>query len=196
MSTRQAKYLIFLSWCLAIGASIWYTVSLITVKAWTDGRRYCGPFLGRTWVTEMLFVFLIGMIYLPGAIFTVLYIKIIIKLRRDAVINPIDISQSSKNRHRRNVRAARILVTEMVLYLPCLFPFFQSSIVGTVDVAAVVNPFTPRWTIIVCAMITYSLINPFCHVLLNNGFRREVKKILHQCKMYCKPETSTGNQSP
>ena len=195
MSTRQAKYLIFLSWCLAVGVGIWYAVSLITVKTWTDGCRYCGPFLERTWVTEMLFVFLIGIVYLPGAIFIILYIKIIIKLRRDAVVNPKDISQSSKNRHRRNARAAQILVTETVLCLVCLFPFHRCSIIGTVDETALVNSFTPHWTIIVCTMIIYSLINPFCHVILNSGFRQEVKKILQQCKIFCKIETSTGNQS-
>ena len=184
MTIRQARYLVILSWCLGFIASIWFSMAL---KIETDKRDriQCGPYSEKTWVTSALLMLLVGLQWLPGAAFTVAYIKMIIKLRRDAVINPADVSQSSQNRHRRNIRAARILAIEVLFFLGCLFPFYHNSIATITGDVRAASPLTLEGTIVFCAMITYSLANPFCHILLNSEFREEVKKMTHQLKAFC-----------
>ena len=184
MTIRQSRYLVIVSWFLGFVASFWYALSL---KLETDknGRLHCAQLSDRTWVTTALLVLLIGTQWLPGAAFTVAYIRIIIKLRRDAVISPADVSQSSQNRHRRNLRAARILVIEVLFFLGCLFPFYQHTIATATENSAAAGSLTPQGMLVYCMMMTYSLTNPFCHILLNSEFREEVKKISRQLKAFC-----------
>lgn len=181
MTIRQARYMAILSWCLGFIASIWFFMTLKTERD-KKGHLQCGPYSEKTWKTRALLMLLVGFQWLPGAAFTVAYIKIIVKLRRDAVINPADVSQSSQNRHRRNLRAARILVIEVLFFLGCLLPFYHNSIATITGDESAASPLSPEGMIVFCAMITYSLTNPFCHILLNSEFRGEVKKMNHQLK--------------
>ena len=112
------------------------------------------------------------------------------------MINPADVSQSSQNRHRRNLRAARILVIEVLFFLGCLYPFYQYSIAGVTGKGSVAGALSTEGTLVFCMMMTYSLTNPFCHILLNSEFREEVKKINHQVKVCCGLERRRiGNSS-
>lgn len=191
MTIRQATYLIVLSWCLGGLANSLYTWSLVTVVQEKDGdRKLCGPFLERSLVSLALSIgIFVAFVWLPSTVFAVAYIKIIIKLRRDAIINPADVSQSSQKRYRRNLRAARILFIEMLFFVACLSPYFQASITSTANGSNVLNPLEWNGTIVLCMMISYSLINPFCHILLNSEFRKEVKKIYDQCRCFVAQES-------
>lgn len=184
MTIRQGRYLVFASWFLGFFSSLWYAMALKLVEE-PDGSVHCGPFSEKTLLTTSLLVLLVAFQWLPGAAFTIAYIKIIIKLRRDAVINPADISQSSHNRHRRNLRAARILVIEVLCFLGCLFPFYLNSLETTTGNGHPAASITPEGMLVVCMMITYSLINPLCHIFLNSDFREQVRKMYHQLKVFC-----------
>ena len=180
MTIRSARYLVTLSWIFGFLASIWYTLSLNVVRADTNNHGHCIPHSEKTWITKALHLLIPVTQWLPGVVFMVAYIKIILNLRRNAVINPSDVSQSSQNRHRRNMRAARILIIEVVIFLACLFPFYQHSFEITFSEATELGPLSAKGTLVYCLMMTYSLINPFCHILLNSEFREEVLKMQHQ----------------
>ena len=185
MSIRLARYLVIVSWSLGFITSMWFAMTLRLVTE-DNGRTHCSIYSEKSWLITGLFILLVGTQWLPGALFTVAYIKIILKLRRDGVINPSDVSQSSQNRHRRNLRAARILVIEVVFFLGCLYPFYQYTIAtGTGNRSTSAGSLTPEGMIVFCMMMTYSLTNPFCHILLNREFREEVKRMSQQIKTFC-----------
>lgn len=179
MTIRLARYLVVISWVVGFLASFWFALSLNLVPD-RNGRVHCSPYLEKSWLTNLLLLLLLVTQWLPGAVFMAAYIKIIRQLRRNAVINPSDISQSSQNRHRRNIRAARILIIEVVLFLACLYPFYHHSLAMIFGDVSDVGPLSVRGMFVNCMMMTYSLINPFCHILLNSEFRSEVVKTFHQ----------------
>lgn len=183
MTVRLARYLVILSWFVGFLTSFWYALSLNLVTD-KSGRVHCSPQSEKTWITNILLLLIPVTQWLPGGVFMVAYIKIILKLRRDAVINPSDVSQSSQNRHRRNMRAVRILIIDVVLFLGCLYPFYQLSFTMTFSDVSDLGPLTVKGTLVYCLMMTYSLINPFCHILLNSEFREEVVKMNHQLKVF------------
>lgn len=183
MTIRLARYLVILSWIWGFLASFWYAHSLGLVQD-RNNRVDCIPHSEITWLTNALLLVIPATQWLPGVVFMVAYIKIILQLRRNAVINPSDVSQSSQNRHRRNMRAVRILIIEVVIFLACLFPFYQHSISITFSDASGLGPLSVKGTLVYCFMMTYSLINPFCHILFNSEFREEVVKMKHQLKVF------------
>ena len=183
MTIRLARYLVILSWIWGFLASFWYAHSLGLVQD-RNNRVNCIPHSEITWLTNALLLLIPATQWLPGVVFMVAYIKIILQLRRNAVINPTDVSQSSQNRHRRNMRAVRILIIEVVIFLACLFPFYQHSFSITFSDARGLGPLSVEGTLVYCLMMTYSLINPFCHILLNSEFREEVVKMKHQLKVF------------
>ena len=179
MTIRAARYLVILSWIFGFLTSIWYALSLNLVLD-RNNRSHCIPHSEKTWITNALLLLIPATQWLPGVVFMVAYIKIILRLRRNAVINPSDVSQSSQNRHRRNMRAVRILIIEVVIFLGCLFSFYQHSFAITFSDVRELGPLSAKGTLVYCLMMTYSLINPFCHILLNSEFREEVFKMKHQ----------------
>lgn len=179
MTIRLARFLVILSWIIGFLTSIWYALSLNLVED-RNNRAHCIPHSKKTWITNALLLLIPATQWLPGVVFMVAYIKIILTLRRNAVINPSDVSQSSQNRHRRNMRAVRILIIEVVIFLGCLFPFYQHSLQIIFTDASELGPLSAKGTLVYCLMMTYALINPFCHILLNSEFREEVLKMKHQ----------------
>lgn len=179
MTIRLARYLVIISWAVGFLTSFWFAQTLNLVPD-GNGRVHCSPYLEKSWLTNLLLLLIPVTQWLPGVVFMVAYIKIIHKLRRDAVINPSDISQSSQNRHRRNIRAARILIIEVVLFLACLYPFYHHSLAMIFGDVSDVGPLSAKGMFVNCMMITYSLINPFCHILLNSEFRSEVVRMFHE----------------
>ncbi len=179
-----------ISWALGFLTSFWYALSLHLVTA-RNGRVHCSPLMEKSWIASTLLLLIPVTQWLPGVVFMVAYIKIILKLRRNAVVNPSDVSQSSQNRHRRNMRAARILIIEVVLFKACLYPFYQFSLAMIFGDVSDFGPLSVKGTLVNCMMMSYSLINPFCHILLNSEFRSEVAKMNHQLKHYfCLEESS------
>ena len=179
-----AKYVVVLSWFLGLLTSIWFALS-ISLGMTTGNRRTCNIGAKDFWIKQTLLLLIIGTQWLPGGVFTVAYIKIILKLRRDSVINPSDVSQSSQNRHRRNKRAARILVIEVLLFLCFLYPFYQYSLAWILGSGDIVSPLSVKGMVIYCLMMSYSLINPICHIVLNSECRREIIKMICQFKGRC-----------
>lgn len=189
MTIRVARYLVVLSWILGLLTSVWFAMS-ITLDTRRGGRFSCDITSRESWMKGTLLLLIIVTQWLPGVVFMVAYIKIILKLRRDSVINPSDVSQSSQNRHRRNKRAARILVIEVLLFLGCLYPFYHNSLAWSFGPGVAFDPLSIQGTIVYCMMMTYSLINPFCHILLNSEFRGEIVKMTHQFRVCCHLERS------
>lgn len=183
MTIRSARYLVVLSWIFGFLTSIWYALSLNLVTD-RNNRSHCIPQSEKIWITKALLLLIPATQWLPGVVFMGAYIKIILKLRRNAVINPSDVSQSSQNRHRRNMRAVRILIIEVVIFLGCLFPFYHHSLETTFSDVGEFGPLSAKGTLVYCLMMTYSLINPFCHILLNSEFREEVSKMKHQLTVF------------
>ena len=183
MTIRSARYLVIFSWFFGFITSIWYALSLALV-ADRNNRSHCIPHSEKTWIANTLLLLIPATQWLPGVVFMVAYIKMILKLRRNAVINPSDISQTSQNRHRRNMRAVRILIVEVVIFLGCLFPFYQHSFAITFSDVSELGPLSAEGTLVYCLMMTYSLINPFCHILLNSEFREELVKMKHQLTVF------------
>ena len=190
MTIRLARYLVIISWVLGFLTSIWYALSFNLVKDERNGRVHCSPLshLEKSWITNALLFLILVTQWLPGVVFMVAYIKIILRLRRNAVINPSDVSQSSQNRHRRNMRAARILIIEVVLFVACLYPFYHHSLAMTSSDDSEFGPLSVKGMLVNCMMMTYSLINPFCHILLNSEFRGEVVKMNDQLKVFFRLE--------
>jgi len=124
------------------------------------------------------------------------YIKIILTLRRNGVVKPCDVTQSSQNRYRRNKKAVRILIIEVVLFMGCLIPFYQHSLAMTFGKIHSTGPLTVKGMLIYCLMMTYSLINPFCHIVFNAEFRGEVVKMLSQTKAFCCMERNRVSECP
>ena len=184
MAIHVARYLVVLSWILGLLTSVWFAMS-ITIDTRRGGRVSCDITSRESWMKGTLLLLIIVTQWLPGVVFMVAYIKIILKLRRDSVINPSDVSQSSQNRHRRNKRAARILVIEVLLFLGCLYPFYHNSLAWSFGPGVAFDPLSIQGTIVYCMMMTYSLINPFCHILLNSEFRGEIVKMTHQLRVCC-----------
>lgn len=184
MTIRLARFLVVISWILGFITSIWFSMSLHLVTD-RNGRVGCDTRSTQSWITDALLLLIIATQWLPGVVFTAAYIKIILKLRRDSAINPSDVSQSSQNRHRRNLRAARILVIEVVLFLACLYPFYHYSMARAFANGASVVPMSVEGMLVYCLMMTYSLINPFCHILFNSEFRGELVKMNYQLKVFC-----------
>ena len=183
MTIRSARYLVIFSWFFGLLTSIWYALSLALVTD-RNNHSHCIPHSEKTWIANTLLLLIPATQWLPGVVFMVAYIKIILKLRRNAVINPSDISQTSQNRHRRNMRAVRILIVEVVIFLGCLFPFYQHSFAITFSDVSELGPLSAEGTLVYCLMMTYSLINPFCHILLNSEFREELVKMKHQLTVF------------
>ena len=182
MTINIAKGVVVLSWVLGLLTSVWFALSIDTK---IDEKRSCGVVATDFWIKVTLLLLIIGTQWLPGVFFTVAYIKIILKLRRDSVINPSDVSQSSQNRHRRNKRAARILVIEVLLFLCFLYPFYQHSLAWILGSDDIVSPLSVKGTFIFCMMMSYSLINPICHIALNSEFRAEIFRMICQFKGCC-----------
>lgn len=182
MTINIAKGAVVLSWVLGLLTSVWFALSIDTK---IDDKRSCGVVATDFWIKVTLLLLIIGTQWLPGVFFTVAYIKIILKLRRDSVINPSDVSQSSQNRHRRNKRAARILVIEVLLFLCFLYPFYQHSLAWILGSDDIVSPLSVKGTLIFCMMMSYSLINPICHIALNSEFRAEIFRMICQFKGCC-----------
>ena len=193
MTIRLARYLQVVSWAVGFLTSFWYALSLNLVTE-QNGLVHCSSHSKKDWVTNALLLLIPCTQWLPGVVFTVAYMKIILKLRRNAVINPSDATQSSQNRHRRNMRAIRILIIEVVLFLCCLIPFYKHSLTMTVGEVSTTSSLTAEGMIIYCLMMTYSLINPFCHILLNTEFRGEVIKMVSQVKASCCLQTKHANE--
>lgn len=185
MTIRLARFLAIVSWVLGFLTSFWYALSLNLVTDERNGRVHCSSHPEKTWIAKALLLLIPCTQWLPGIVFTVAYMKIILRLRRNAMINPSDVTQSSQNRHRRNMRAIRILIIEVVLFLGCLFPFYKYSLGMIFDEATTTGSLSDEASFIYCLMMTYSLINPFCHILLNTEFRGEVAKIGFQLKAFC-----------
>lgn len=183
MTIGLARSLVILSWIFGLLTSIWYALSLELVTD-RNNRSHCIPHSEKTWITNTLLLLIPSTQWLPGVVFMVAYIKIILKLRRDAMINPSDISQTSQNRHRRNMRAVRILIVEVVIFLGCLFPFYQHSFAITFSDVSEFGPLSAKGTLVYCLMMTYSLINPLSHILLNSEFRGDVVKMKHQLTVF------------
>lgn len=181
MSIRVARCLVVVSWFLGFIASVWYSIA-VTLVTNDDGHTHCQPGSKGTFVTTSLLLLILGTQWLPGAAFTITYMRIILKLRRDGVIKPSDVSQSSQNRHRRNLRAARILVIEVLFFLGCLYPFYHYSLATAMGDGESPGLLSREGTVIFCMMITFSLTNPFCHILLNSEFREHVRRIFQQIK--------------
>lgn len=186
MTIRSARYLVIVSWVLGLFTSFWYALSL-NLAMDMNGHVHCSPHSEKNWKTNTLLLVIPATQWLPGVVFMAAYIKIILRLRRNGVIKPSDVTQSSQNRHRRNKRAVRILIIEVVLFLGCLFPFYQHSLTMTFGTISSTGPLTVEGMLIYCLMMTYSLINPFCHILLNAEFRGEVCKMVCQVKALCCP---------
>lgn len=181
MSIRVARCLVVVSWFLGFIASVWYSIA-VTLVTNDDGHAHCQPGSKGTFVTTSLLLLILGTQWLPGAAFTITYMRIILKLRRDGVIKPSDVSQSSQIRHRRNLRAARILVIEVLFFLGCLYPFYHYSLATAMGDGESPGLLSREGTVIFCMMITFSLTNPFCHILLNSEFREDVRRIFQQIK--------------
>lgn len=122
MTIRSARCLVIVSWVLGLFTSFWYALSL-NLATDMNGHVHCSPHSEKNWKTNTLLLVIPATQWLPGVVFMAAYIKIILRLRRNGVIKPSDVTQSSQNRHRRNKRAVRILIIEVVLFLGCLFPF-------------------------------------------------------------------------
>ncbi|KAL9968562.1 hypothetical protein ACROYT_G020670 [Oculina patagonica] len=193
MTIRLARFLVVISWALGFLTSFWYALAL-NLDTDRHGHVHCSSHTNKTWVTKALLLLIPCTQWLPGVVFTIAYVKIILKLRRTAVINPSDVTQSSQNRHRRNMRAIRILIIEVVLFLGCLFPFYKQSLAMTVHDVSTSGSLTIQGTIMYCLMMTYSLINPFCHILLNTEFRGEIVKMVCQLKAFCHLRTNRVNE--
>lgn len=192
MTIRLARYLLVVSWTVGYLTSFWYAFSLNLVTE-QNGLVHCSSHPNKDWVANALLLLIPCTQWLPGVVFMVAYMKIILKLRRNAVISPSDVTQSSQNRHRRNMRAIRILIIEVVLLLCCLFPFYKHSLTMTFGEVSTTSSLTAEGMLIYCLMMTYSLINPFCHILLNTEFRGEVIKMVSQVKAFCCLQTKHDN---
>ena len=127
MTIRLARCLVILSWIFGFLTSVWYALSLDLVMD-SNNRAHCIPHREKTWFTNALLLLITVTQWLPGIVFMVAYMKIILQLRRNAVINPSDVSQSSQNRHRRNMRAVRILIIEVVIFLGCFLPVLSTQL--------------------------------------------------------------------
>ena len=196
MNVRQARYLVLLSWPVAFISSIWLAISLGLTPNDT-GRILCQPRAEITWLKITLVLLLVGTQWIPGIVFTVAYVKTILKLRRDGVVKPSDISQSSQNRHRRNRRAARILVIEVVTFVVCLYPSYQLFLEEAFgDLSHSADPASLKGMITFCMMMTYSLANPIAHLTLNSEFRAEIAKLVGQMKVLCHLETKQSHTCP
>ena len=183
------------SWVIGLFTSFCFALSLNLTKD-KYGGVHCTSQSDKTWKTSTLLLVIPTTQWLPGIIFMTAYIKIILRLRRNGVVKPSDITQSSQNRHRRNKRAVRILVIEVVLFVGCLIPFYQHSLAMTFGKISSTGPLSVEEMLIYCLMMTYSLINPFCHIVFNAEFRGEVIKMVSQTKAFCCLETNRLSECP
>ena len=195
MKISLARSLVIVSWIIGLFTSFWFALSLTLV---TDkhGHVHCTSHSDKSWKTNALLLIIPATQWLPGVVFMAAYMKIILRLRRNGVVKPWDVTLSSQNRHRRNKRAVRILVIEVVLFVGCLLPFYQHSLAMTFGKISSTGPLTVKGMLIYCLMMTYSLINPFCHIVFNAEFRREVFKMLSQTKAFCRLETNRVSECP
>ena len=184
MTIRLARYLVILSWVIGLFTSFCFAMSLNLVTDKYD-HVHCTSQSDKSWKTNTLLLVIPATQWLPGVVFMAAYIKIILTLRRNGVVKPSDVTQSSQNRYRRNKRAVRILIIEVVLFMGCLIPFYQHSLAMTFGKINSTGPLTVKGMLIYCLMMTYSLINPFCHIVFNAEFRGEVVKMLSQTKAFC-----------
>ena len=195
MTIRVARYLVIVSWVVGLFTSFWFALSLRLVTDKHD-RVHCTSQSDKNWKTNALLLVIPATQWLPGVVFMATYVKIILRLRRNGVVKPSDVTLSSQNRHRRNKRAVRILVIEVVLFLGFLCPFYQQSLDITSGKITSTGPLTVKGMLIYCLMMTYSLINPFCHIVFNAEFRREVFKMLSQTKVFCRLKTNRVSECP
>lgn len=195
MTIRLARYLVIVSWIIGLFTSFWFALSLNLVTDKHD-LVHCTSQSDKSWKTNALLLVIPATQWLPGVVFMATYMKIILRLRRNGVVKPCDVTLSSQNRHRRNKRAVRILVIEVVLFLGCLCPFYQHSLAMTFGDVSSTGPLTVEGMLIFCLMMTYSLINPFCHIVFNAEFRREIFKIVSQIKVFCRLETNRVSECP
>ena len=195
MTIRLARYLVFVSWIIGLLTSFCFALSL-NLSTDKNDRVHCTSQSDKTWKTNTLLLVIPATQWLPGVVFMGTYIKIILRLRKNGVVKPSDVTLSSQNRHRRNKRAVRILVIEVALFLGCLCPFYQQSLAMTFGTISYTGPLSVEGMFIHCLMMTYSLINPFCHIIFNAEFRREVFKMVSQINAFCHLETNRVSECP
>ena len=195
MTIRFARYLVVASWIIGLFTSFCYALSLNHSTDKND-RVHCTSQSDKSWKTNTLLLVIPATQWLPGVVFMAAYIKIILRLRRNGVVKPSDVTLSSQNRHRRNKRAVRILVIEVALFLGFLCPFYQRSLAMIFGKTSYTAPLSVEGMFIYCLMTTYSLINPFCHIVFNAEFRREVFKMVSQTKAFCHLESNRVSECP
>ena len=195
MTIRFARYLVVASWIIGLFTSFCYALSL-NLSTDKNDRVHCTSQSDKSWKTNTLLLVIPATQWLPGVVFMAAYIKIILRLRRNGVVKPSDVTLSSQNRHRRNKRAVRILVIEVALFLGFLCPFYQRSLAMIFGKTSYTAPLSVEGMFIYCLMTTYSLINPFCHIVFNAEFRREVFKMVSQTKAFCHLESNRVSECP
>ena len=181
MSLKTAKVLALLSWFSSlVGAGI--TTSMYQlVEIPRDGRIIC-TFAGskqsfQTLITTGLFV----MEIIPLCLFTVAYCRMIRKLRLDSYISPTDISLSSINRAKRNRRAIKILLIEIILFVLCLVPFFWTHLMNAYAGGSgrfVVDPVSFEDLVVFGLMTLFSVVNPIVHLPLSPEFKKEASDLI------------------
>lgn len=186
MTIRTARWLIAVTWLVAVPSSFLGGTSSLQLVTKSSGNVYCAIRAEKSVMKALIMISVLATQGIPTMFFVFTYVKIIVKLRKDAItVNPSERAQSDINRIRRNKKAVKILLAEVVLFMFCLFPFHQFNMSEVFRHGGLVSPFTLSSSIIYCMMISYSIINPIIHLTLNSDFRKEVLKMANQAKMCC-----------
>lgn len=176
MSHKTAKLLALSCWLMSVIMAAAMAPSLDVLKS-TNGSFHCWFVVEKNRSQAVILFVIVTLGAFPLAFFIVTYFKMIKKLKSDGInVNPSDESQSSVNRARRNRRAITILLTEVILFIACIVPFYFVSVKSIfVPFEESLHPFSWECLMIFGMMVTYSAINPVLHGFFNTEFRKDVK---------------------
>ena len=175
MNMRTAELLTVVCWAGALLCASLFAASVDLVSLSENGSVHCwivNDDENRAKAIILAIVIFLGAF--PLVFFVITYFKIIKKLKSDGVC-PSDSTQSSINRAKRNKRAISILLTEVILFIVCIIPFYFLTLKTTFLPLRASNPFALESLLVFGNMVTFSAINPVIHIFFNPEFRKEVK---------------------